>query len=295
MNTQLLRDLTVDASRHPRGQAHLSAASGLVLVDRRAFIVADDEHHLGSFVLDGDGPVELHRLAPGELPRDPKARKKEKADFECLALLPGFLLALGSGSKPNRERGFRVPLDADGRPGAAEPVDLAPWYARLKGEFDKPNIEGAFACGERFILLQRGNKGDRRNACIDFRLAEVLAWLDGARARPPGLARILPFALGEEDGVPLGFTDGTAMPDGGWAFSAVAEDTHDSYEDGACAASAIGRVDAHGQLVRMRPLKGSPKVEGIAVDAARGRLLMVTDADDPAVPSRLLTVSLDEA
>lgn len=43
------RDLRVEAHQHPRGQAHLSSASSLVRVHGMMHVVADDEHHLGSF------------------------------------------------------------------------------------------------------------------------------------------------------------------------------------------------------------------------------------------------------
>lgn len=101
--------------------------------------------------------------------------------------------------------------------------------------------------------------------------------------------RVLPFELGRVGTVPLGFTDGTAWPGGGWVFSAVAEDTADNYSDGACAGSALGWVGPDGKLLRVETLAGEPKVEGIAVDPL-GRLLMVTDSDNPFVPSALLAV-----
>ena len=288
-----LRDLTVDAARHPRGQTHLSSASGLVLCESRLYVVADDEHHLAYWDLDGGSDLQLHRLVPGDLPDGKKARKKLKPDLESIAVLPGILFLPGSGSRPNRERGFLVPLPSHGPPGDARAIDLAPWYAPLHDEFADLNIEGAFACGERFLLLQRGNKGEQaRNACIEYSLAQVLRWLEGSLPRPPQVLRITPFLLGQEEGAPFGFTDGAALPEGGWIFSAVAEDTENSYEDGACAGSALGWVDAQGHLLRMRPLYGSPKVEGIALDG-RGQLLMVTDSDDPGIASRLLSVTLD--
>ncbi|CAN7426540.1 hypothetical protein LJR118_002767 [Acidovorax sp. LjRoot118] len=302
-----LQDLLLDPATHPRGQAHLSAASGLVRSGALLYLVADDEHHLGllpagAAVLQHlpQAPlVQLHRILPGDLPAEPKARKKRKPDLEALALLPaspahpsGALLALGSGSKPNRQRGVVIALDATGRPdGAAQVVDLSVLYAPLRSEFADLNIEGAFIGNDCLHLLQRGNKGDARNACISYPLAPLLAWLAGTRTEPPVALRTTQFDLGSVDGVPLGFTDGAALPNGeGWLFSAVAENTDDSYADGECVASAIGWVGADGVLERMAPLQGAPKVEGIAL--AGDRLLMVTDADDPERASRLLLIAL---
>lgn len=305
-----LQDLLLDPATHPRGQAHLSAASGLVRAGAWLYMVADDEHHLGmlpataAVVLQptAQAPlVQLHRILDGDLPADARTRKKRKPDLEALALLPaspahpnGALLALGSGSKANRQRGIAIALDPAGRPaGAAQMVDLTPLYTPLRAEFADLNIEGAFVANDELHLLQRGNKGDARSACISYPLAPLQAWLAGLRTEPPVALRTTLFDLGMVDGVPLGFTDGAALAEGagGWLFSAVAENTDDSYSDGECVASAIGWVGADGVLGRISRLDGAPKVEGIALDGER--LLMVTDADDPACASQLLVVALD--
>ncbi len=296
-----LRDLLVEPAEHPRGQAHLSSASGLVQVGEWLYAVADDEHHLGVFKANpgADNFVRLHRILAGELPSGKAQRKKLKPDLETLVLLPassnhphGLLLALGSGSRPNREQGFMLDPDGQGKiAGEVRIIDLASLYRPLRSTFADLNIEGAFVAGDRFHLLQRGNKGDGRNAYIAYPLAQMQAWMTGHRSEPPVIDRVGEFALDEVAGVPLGFTDGAGLPGGGWVFSAVAEDTHDSYRDGACAGSAIGWVDARGQLQRLEPMAASPKVEGIAL-AGEGRLLMVTDADDPGKPSQLLAMPL---
>ena len=71
----------------------------------------------------------------------------------------------------------------------------------------------------------------------------------------------------------------------------MAEDTSDSFRDGACAGSVIGWVDGNGRLLRTEPIAGAPKVEGIALDGQH-RLLMTTDADDPKQASQLLLLAL---
>ena len=296
-----LRDLHVQTGEHPRAQAHLSSASGLVRAGDWLYAVADDEHHIGAFQASDTGrPVTLHRVFPGDLPPGKGERKKLKPDLETLvmfgpsALHPqGILLALGSGSTPRRERG--VLASPDGHGGFAGPVrvvDISGLYEPLHRQFPDLNIEGGFVAGDFFILLQRANKGDVRNAAISYSLRDMQDWLEGYSAAPPEPLGLVPFGLGAVQGVPLGFTDGAGLPDGGWIFSAVAEDTSDSYNDGACAGSAIGRVGCDGKLQRIEFLQGAPKVEGIALDGA-ARLLMVTDQDDPESASRLLAVTLD--
>jgi hypothetical protein len=74
----------------------------------------------------------------------------------------------------------------------------------------------------------------------------------------------------------------------------VAEDTDDAYADGSCVGSAIGIVDGRDVVRELWRLRPALKVEGIAVvqDDKGTTLEVVTDADDPKVPARLLSVSL---
>lgn len=293
LHPTLLRDLTLAPARHPRGQAHLSAASGLVLAGGWLHCVADDEHHLASLAWrDGAaaGELQLQRVRAGDLPHGQSERKRLKPDLEALALLPGRLFALGSGSRAQRQRGFLLPLSLGGAlAGEAREVDLAPLYQPLQQHFGDLNIEGAFVADGALCLLQRANQGQARNACVRYELGAVTQWLAGG-GPAPAPERIDPIELGAIAGVALGLTDGTAWPGGGWLFSAVAEDTQDSYQDGSCRAAVIGRVSAQGELLGMAPLATAAKVEGIAWAVPGQRLLMVTDADDPASPSQLLAL-----
>lgn len=307
LTPSLVQTLLVDPAQHPRGQAHLSAASGLVRVRQRLYVVADDELHLGIFddcTAVGSVPTQgtLLRLLDGDLPQDKSKRKKAKPDFESLVLLPplpgcaaGALLALGSGSRPNRETGVLVSLDVQGAPnGRMAVVDLAALYAPLHKRFADLNIEGALVVSGELLLLQRGNKGDGRSACIRFDWNLIAPWLAGLQPQPPAAKSVQVMPLGEVDGVPLGFTDGAALHGGAWIFSAVAEDTDDSVKDGACMGSVIGIVAPDGQLRALHPLQGAPKVEGITVqaDGENWLVTLVTDPDDPRVPSALLQLQV---
>jgi hypothetical protein len=95
------------------------------------------------------------------------------------------------------------------------------------------------------------------------------------------------------DGVPLTITDAAALGNGVWVFSAVAENTPDSYQDGACVASAIGMVSADGVVQQLHLLQGAPKVEGIVVqpDGLQRKVWMVTDADNPDSAAQLWHVN----
>lgn len=289
-----LRTLSLDPATHPRGRAFLSAASGLVRVRDRFFVVADDELHLGVFDAVGGAPLRLVRLFAGDLPESVKKRKKEKPDLEALVLLPslqtgslGTLLALGSGSRSNRFAGAMVRLDASGdAAGAAESVDLEPLYRSIAARVDRVNVEGAFVAGGELVLLQRGGTG-AANAAIRFEIDPVMAWLasGGALAlAPPAVQEI---DLGDTDGVPFSFTDGAALDGGDWLFSAVAERTDDAYDDGPCVAAMLGIADRSGRVRAMHRLIPVRKVEGVSARAVGGavEVHMVTDDDDPSLPA----------
>jgi hypothetical protein len=79
-----LRELDLSTATHEDRKLHLSAASGLVRVGDRFYVVADDENHLGVFSAhDHAAPGELLRVLPGDLPDGKKKRKAAKADFEA--------------------------------------------------------------------------------------------------------------------------------------------------------------------------------------------------------------------
>ena len=291
-----LRTLSLDPATHPRGRAFLSAASGLVRVRDRFFVVADDALHLGVFDAGGSAPLRLVRLFDGDLPESAKQSKKLKPDLEALVLLPalksgspGTLLALGSGSRPNRFVGAMLRLDDNGDvTGDAESVDLGPLYRSVAARVDRVNIEGAFVAGDELVLLQRGGAGAGAvNAAIRFELGSVMAWLKAGGAPELVPRAIQEIDLGNVDEVPLSFTDGAALDGGDWLFSAVAERTDDAYDDGPCVAALLGIAGRDGGVRAVHRLVPVRKIEGIAARVVGGtvEVHMVTDDDDPSVPA----------
>jgi hypothetical protein len=296
-----LRTLRVDRPSAPGRGAFISAASGLVAVGRWLYVIADDELHLGAFAAAGNRPGSLIRLLPGTLPGGRKKRKARKADFEVLVLLPRFagfphgaLLAMGSGSRPNRRLGAVVPLDQTGAiSGGAQAIDLSGLYRALGDKLGEVNVEGAVVLGTQLYLLNRGHPQRGGSALVRVSLRALQR--DIARSGAVGAlrCRVRHFELGEKDGVPLGFTDGAALPDGRLVFCAVAERADDSYQDGPCAAAAIGVIGDDGKLQWVRRLSRPYKVEGVAI-RRDGRLLLVTDADDARVPAGLYGAAVPE-
>lgn len=298
-----LRDLTLATATSPGRPLHIAAASGLAHVGDHFYIVPDDEFHLGFFAdaIASQEPGSLIRLFKGELPNDPAKRKKKKPDLEVLLSFSGRLMALPSGSKSNRVKGALISLrsPASGEIESIRDLDLAPLYQKLNTEFDgELNIEGAVKVGNALKLFQRGNGKKRINAIIDLDAGKVS---EALRTQQPFTTDFIlsmqHYDLGLLHGVPLSFTDATAFDesgDGQIIFSAVAEDCPGTYEDGKCAGSVIGRINALGKIVALYPLSQLIKVEGIATRKMSGNLelFMVTDGDDPLRAAELFQTTL---
>lgn len=255
----------------------VSAASGLVVRDGVAFVVADDGLMLCRTRLDGT------RLAP--IPLVPGAgetplAKSAKPDLEALAGLgDGRLVAFGSGSTPKRETAWLI----DPAAGSSAAIDLRDLYAALRERFGALNIEGAVRHGSRLLLAHRGAG---RGSASGLAVVDAAACLDGtAIAFPAGALRATHrLDLPDLDGVPLTITDLALHPETGVHFLATAEATANAIDDGPCAGSVIGRLDDTLQPHLIARLKPDVKIEGLAWwhrEAGVDSWLAVVDPDDP--------------
>ncbi|QSQ20976.1 hypothetical protein JY651_38100 [Pyxidicoccus parkwayensis] len=303
IHTTLRRTLTLESPEEPGRPAHVSAASGLVRAGAWLYIVADDALHLAVFPLAGEAPGRSVRLFPGELPSEPKARKAAKPDLEALCLLGpladaphGALLALPSGSAATRLRGAVLPLGADGAlAGEVRTVDCTALYAQLTRELGPLNIEGAAVAGGRLRLLNRGNGDVGVDALVDLDLERARRGLEVGALGPDVVRTTRRWELGRAGGVRLSFTDASPLPDGRLVFTAAAEDTRDAYADGVVTGSAVGVLAPDGTPVFLDAVDAKVKLEGVDARVERGRVhvLLVADADDPAVAAPLLEAVLD--
>jgi hypothetical protein len=297
-----LRTLDVSPEGSDNQPSYISAASGLVCVGSHIYVIADDEFHLGAFSAGNNDPGHLIRLFAGELPITKADRKRQKPDLEAIVFIPAFegfsdgaLLALGSASRPNRGRGVLLRLDPQGAiSGSHELVDMAPLLGPLQQAFVDLNIEGAAVVGGELLLFQRGNKNHIENAIIHYPLLPTLKALRGLDTDAFAPSAITRVDLGMIKGVPLCFTDAAALPNGDVVFCAVAENTGDAYLDGRCVGAAIGIVGKHEQLLSLQQLEQPYKVEGISAHLKNDTLdlLLVTDADDPAILAKMLSASI---
>jgi len=262
----------------------VSAASGLVLRDGRFHVVADDENTM--FVFEAGAAVRRIALLPGDLPTAHASRKARKPDFEILVDLGDHgLLAMGSGSRATRERAVQVD-----RHERTRIIDTSLLCACLRDTFPELNLEGGVLLADALVLLQRGNRSDQRNALVFIAKDDLLHALASRRFAVTHTPRIVDLDIGGHDDIPWSCTDLALLGDGDLLASAVLEDTRSAYDDGACLGSALVRLSPDGALRWHRQLDTASKVEGIAVEGET--VWLVSDADDRAVPSRLLRASL---
>jgi hypothetical protein len=268
-------------------QLDVSAASGVVVLEERLYVLADDQLDLAVYDLSGlrTGSV---ALIPGQLPAEYAARKAAKPDFEALVVLPDHsVLVLGSGSTPQRRRGVRLQLSA------ADPqismVDLSPLYTALDAELPELNIEGCAVLGSSLYLCSRGNGSRHDNVLVQLDLTRALEALQHTQAlNGDCIVALHRVQLGELAGVPLSLTD-LALHDSSLIFSAAAEASANTYDDGACAGSVIGKLTPTGQPSEVMTITTELKIEGICSASTHG-LYAVADADDPSKGAPLLAI-----
>ncbi len=259
----------------------VSAASGLVLVDGRFHVVADDELSLFSFSKSGPRKFEKQKLFPGTLPREKLKRKALKPDLESLIYVSSLkeIICVPSGSKENRVWGAGV-----SNQGAVRKLDFSQLYRKLRMKFRELNIEGAVLVGERVRLFQRGNGKCAENATID------VEWKSGKMfSEEFSLRKIREYDLGHVKGVPYTFTDAGVSGRSIW-FLAVAEDTENPVLDGEILGSFLGRMNFDGKILSTHPLNVKSKPEGLCISGSY--FYLVTDDDDRSVPARLFRGTL---
>lgn len=297
-----LRDLNLEGPSGAAQVDYVSAASSLVYHRNTIFVIADDELSLAVFPSEGTEPGYMTKILEGRLSADPDERKGEKADLESLSWLEPFaahehgaLLALGSGSGPNRDKGALIPLEADGAPSEDnDMVELGPLYEHLESDLKELNIEGAAVRGTVFTLFQRGNSDHGPNARIDLDLESTLRSLSNREPLDPSsVAEISEYPLGQTHGIQLCFSDASPLDDGRVVFSASAEDSRDETE-GEVPGSALGIMDVDGDVTMLEPIDQPIKLEGVAayMQGDKVEVLMVVDADDPTHASPLLIAHL---
>ena len=145
--------------------------------------------------------------------------------------------------------------------------------------------------GEQLWLLQRGNGAQGANVIVELGLEEIMRSLVRDRTcAARELRGVREYSLGDLRGAKLTFSDASPLAGELLVFTASAESSADTYEDGEILGSVVGTIDGDGEVRRLRVIDSAYKVEGVhaVLDTGVMTLTFVCDQDDPDVPSPLL-------
>jgi hypothetical protein len=265
------------------------------------WLVGQDDATHACWWRDGVGtPVRVVPAVDGhEVFSEATGTKELKPDLEAAVAVDGGVLMLGSGSTAARMRGaWLVPGD-DVLVG-----DISDVYARVAVLLEVPpdalNLEGACVVGDRVRWFQRGlPAAGVPTASVDVDLRSLLDAVTGSGpASQVDVGGVRRYVLESPEGLALATTDAVTLPDGRILVSAAAEDSPNTYDDGPVLGSALALLDDDVTVATVslpEPDGRIAKVEGLAVvewGDRGGRLLATVDADDPEVPSAVLTLDV---
>ncbi len=302
-----------DASPGSGRPSFVRAGSSLANCAGRFAVVQDDANFL-ALVHPEQGTALSFALPAGEGGSrafdDDHHNKRDKLDLEAGVMIAGrgsdFLLMMGSGSAPQREKVVVVSWRGS-EPGDTRVLEAPALYRSLRDARNFSgsglNVEGMVLLDDVLRLFQRGNEPPHGgvqpvNATCDLPWEEVWAHLQHPEVAPPPEPRnVIQYELGELDGVRLGFSDAAVADGGHILFSASSEESLDG-GDGRVTGSVLGVIRSSGEA-RWTPLTEQDgeiyrgKVEGLELAPGDpNAAYFVVDADDPDEPSQLCRVDL---
>lgn len=207
----------------------IGSASGLIYKDNSLFIISDNSSFLYEYhVLENQlSKIKLFENSQENIP------KKDKFDFESIALKGDKLHLLGSGSTSKREKRIVYNLQTK----AIAEKDLSKLYKNLKQNCsiadDELNIEGALFNNEKWLLFQRGNGANAKNGIVKL----------NNKLNKNSTIEFFPVHLPKIKHLESSFTDAILVDDKIY-FLATAEDCNSTYDDGEIIGSTIGRMDS---------------------------------------------------
>jgi len=300
---------------------HVRAASSMAWVGNRIALVQDDVNFV-ALVDPHTGLADAIVLPAGKDDKRQfdveRGNKKHKMDIEALTRVPSdrgiMLVAFGSGSRrKRRDNLLTLGFTQHGERPEHEStslVSLPELYAALRSQSDfagsDMNIEGAIYIDGMIRLFGRGN-GDAADDLHPLDATCDISWtaLQAYIARPeseniPDITCITQYALGDVEGVALGFTDAILFDEAHVMYSAAAEASKDAESDGEVGGSVLGVIPHDTRAgARYAPIvdeRGAPfdgKIEGLVRDPSDPmRALVVVDVDDHRRPSELCEIVL---
>jgi hypothetical protein len=267
----------------------IGSASGLFFNDGSIYLLSDNSYMLYDYNIASKTltktPLQGKEYT-GPLENVPK---KDKADFEAMAVEGNDMFFFGSGSTPKRDSIFHINYKVK----RLQPkIDASVLYAGMR-EFSELsaenfNIEAAVNDGQTWYLFNRGNGPAGQNGIFT---------LDGDIEETSFQIIYNAFNLPKIDGAQAGFTDAVKVGEKLY-FIAAAEKTTSTYADGAVAGTLIGSIDLETfeiDFTEVISLKN--KFEGITLYKENKdtlEFLLCEDTDNDAKESNIYRLTLDK-
>lgn len=258
----------------------IGSASGLVYRDHSLFVLSDNSSFLYEYHVKKNQLIRI-KLFENSQENIPK---KDKFDFESIALKENELHLLGSGSTSKREKRIIYNLET----AAIAEKDLSPLYQNLKKNAsisdEELNIEGVLFCNEKWFLFQRGNGANSRNGVFRTKSLEIESETEFVKVSLPKIKQ-----------VETSFTDAILIEDKIY-FLATAEDTTSTYDDGEILGSLIGRMDSLTLEIEFtQKISDTHKFEGLTLykkTANAIEFLLCEDRDSDVLETNIYKLSI---
>jgi hypothetical protein len=228
----------------------IGSASGLFYLDNSLYIISDNSTFLYKYSLQ---EKELTKIALLDNAKE-NIPKKDKLDFESIAIKENKLHLLGSGSTSKRQKRFTYNLET----AQVSEKDLSKLYQNLKETAaisdEELNIEGALFCNEKWLLFQRGNGINSKNGIFTTNSLKKTKQIEFKKVSLPKIQHI-----------ETSFTDAILVDDKIY-FLATAENTTSTYDDGEILGSIIGRMNQDTfEIEWTQKISDSQKFEGLTL------------------------------
>lgn len=258
----------------------IGSASGLVYRDHSLFVLSDNSSFLYEYHVKKNQLIRI-KLFENSQENIPK---KDKFDFESIALKENELHLLGSGSTSKREK--RIIYNHE--TAAIAEKDLSQLYQNLKKNAsisdEELNIEGVLFCNEKWFLFQRGNGANSRNGVFRTKSLEIESETEFVKVSLPKIKQ-----------VETSFTDAILIEDKIY-FLATAEDTTSTYDDGEILGSLIGRMDSRTLEIEFtQKISDTHKFEGLTLykkTANAIEFLLCEDRDSDVLETNIYKLSI---
>ena len=259
----------------------IGSASGLIFKDNCLFIISDNSSYLYQYCLQENELIKIPLLENSL----ENIRKKDKYDFESIALKGNKLHLIGSGSTSKRQKRITYNLETS----EVEEKDLSKLYKSLKETAaisnEELNIEGALFWNEKWHLFQRGNGVNSRNGIFTINSLKNPSNIDFVQVPLPKIKHI-----------ETSFTD-PILVENKIYFLATAENTTSTYDDGEIFGSIIGRMNSQTfEIECTQKISDTHKFEGLTLynkSETEIQFLICEDNDTEVLETNIYKLTLN--